>query len=129
MDILKNARTYRDILSKIIKSSINIFKEEPLRRIVNRTLTKSEKNEVLRNIIQSAIPTIISTKSESYAILKNEEYMQNMVAATVSVIQGEPLSKIVDSITTKIILSRFLKQTLSASINRKDDNLLGIITT
>ena len=94
-----------DILTKIIQSAINIVKEEPLKGIVNSTLTESAQSEVLRNIIQSTLPTIISTKSKNYVVLKNEEYMQNMVATTVSVIQDEPLSKIVDSITTKTMFS------------------------
>ena len=52
-----------------------------------------------------------------------------MVAATVSIIQDELLSKIVDSITTKTMFSQYLKHTLSAPIDKKVDNLLGIITT
>ena len=52
-----------------------------------------------------------------------------MIDATVSVIQDESLLKIVDSITTKTLLSQYLKYTLSAPIDRKVDNLLVIITT
>ena len=119
----------KKILDRVIKSAINIIKEEPLREIVNSTMIESTQIEVLRNILQLAIPTTTSITSDSYVVFKNEKYMQNMVAATISVIQDEPVSNIVDSITTKTMLSWHLKQTLSAPIDTKVDTLLGIITT
>ena len=103
-----NSMLTKDILTKIIKSIVNIVKEEPLRRIVKSTLTESTQIEILRSTIQSAIPTITSTKSEYFEILKNKEYMQKMIAATIILIQGKPLSKIVSPITVRTMISEYL---------------------
>ena len=64
-----------------------------------------------------------------YLIFKKKGYMQDMVATTVSIIHGEPLSKIVDSIIVNTICSWYLKNIVSEPIDIKVDRLLDIITT
>ena len=52
-----------------------------------------------------------------------------MIAETISIIQGNPLSKIVSSITVKTMISEYLEVTLSAPIDIKVDKLIEIITS
>ena len=55
--------------------------------------------------------------------------MYEMIAKTISFIQGKPLSRIVGSITVRTMISEYLENTLSAPIGRKVDKLTEIITT
>ena len=95
-----------DTLTKIIDSVVNIVKKEPLKVIVNSTLTEMIQSEVFRNIIlsiiQSAPFATTSTKSGQFELIINEKYMQKMIAATINISQGKPLSKIVSSIKSKL---------------------------
>ena len=70
-----NPMPTKEILVRVIKSAINIIKEEPLREIINSTLTESAQIKALRNILLPAIPTTTPITSDSYAVFKNEEYM------------------------------------------------------
>ena len=54
--------------------------------------------------------------------------MQQIMAITISIIQGKSLSKIVSSSTVRTMISEYLKVTLSAPIDRKVNKLTEIIT-
>ena len=113
---------------KIVDLVVNIVKDKPLKTIVDSTLIKLIHSDVFQNSLHSAIHLDSSTTT-STATRKLElvEHMQKMVNAVVSIIRGDPLTKLVNSVVVKVISSDHFQLSLSGSIESKVENLLRLL--
>ena len=86
------------------------------------------KNNVL-SIIESTPFSTSSIETKKFELILEKEYMQKMVDATINVIQGIPLSKIVNSTIVRTMSSDLFELLLSRPIDSKVEKLTKIITT
>ena len=89
------------------------------------------QTEVFKNNIssatQSAPSTTTSIETRKFELMVEKEHMQKMMDATVTVIRGEPLNKLVNLAIVKVISSNHFHLSLSGPIERKVEKLIKIV--
>ena len=102
-----------------------------MKTIVNSALIEMVQTRIFKNNIlstaQSPPPTTTSTRTKKFELVVEKEYMQKITDAIVTVIKGEPLTKLVNSAVVKVISSDHFQLSLSGPIERKVEKLIKIV--